>query len=276
MDLITADIRCLVQFSRFRGFVFDVDGVLKVGSRPIGGAPEVLEFLRERGRKVVLLTNIATKSRAQQARHLRGIGIRVSVDEIFTSAYAAARHLRERYGRVTCLAVGEVGLADELRGAGHRVLSGTRGERARFVVVGLDRGFNYGKLAVAQHAILNGARFIATNTDAWYPTERGTMPGAGAMVAAVAAAAKCEPELVVGKPNVALLKLAMEHMGVRKKDVVVIGDSIDTDMEMARRAGVAGALVLTGNATMAAVRRLPKKERPVMVLRSVSDIVERW
>ena len=73
---------------------------------------------------------------------------------------------------------------------------------AAAVVVGFHRDFDFEGLTRASQAIRDGARFVATNLDATYPVPGGMVPGAGSIVAAVATASGCSPE-VAGKPAAA-------------------------------------------------------------------------
>jgi 4-nitrophenyl phosphatase len=96
-------------------------------------------------------------------------------------------------------------------------------------MVGLTKAVDYQTIAAAATAVRNGARFIATNTDATYPTATGLMPGAGSLVAAIAVASGVQPE-VAGKPHRPMRDLVRARM---KNGVWVIGDRVDTDIEMA-------------------------------------------
>jgi HAD superfamily hydrolase (TIGR01450 family) len=113
------------------------------------------------------------------------------------------------------------------------------------VAVGLDFGFDYETLAAAQEALLAGALFVATNTDATFPVEGRLLPGGGAIVAAVATASGREP-VVIGKPETGLAERLVTEAGGRAGAILFVGDKLSTDIEMASRAGMRSALVLTG------------------------------
>ncbi|HZK48457.1 MAG TPA: HAD-IIA family hydrolase [Thermoleophilia bacterium] len=113
------------------------------------------------------------------------------------------------------------------------------------VVVGLDVGFDYRTLATAQRALLAGALFVATNTDATFPVEGRLLPGAGTIVAAVATAAGRKP-VVIGKPEPGLADALVAEAGGLPGAILFVGDKLSTDVEMASRAGMRSALVLTG------------------------------
>ncbi|HZL15007.1 MAG TPA: HAD hydrolase-like protein, partial [Verrucomicrobiae bacterium] len=130
------------------------------------------------------------------------------------------------------------------------------------VVVGLDPQFTYQKLTVAVDCIRHGARFVATNRDPVYPTERGTRPGAGSIVAAVEAGAEVVP-VSIGKPAPLLLEMAARAAGIPVGDAVMIGDGITTDLAAAIAIGIPCILMLTGVSSRAHVDALAVERRPV-------------
>ena len=123
---------------------------------------------------------------------------------------------------------------------------------------------SYGKLAVAAEAVRAGARFVATNRDPVYPLEHGLMPGAGSIVAAVAAASGVEP-VSIGKPAPLLLEVAARAAGHSPAEAVMIGDSLVTDIPAARAVGARSVLMLTGISGAAQVAALAPADRPTEV-----------
>lgn len=210
------------------------------GSKPIPGVPEALERLLDSGVDVFFITNNSTRTpeaTAAKITELTGVGI--GGDQVFTSSQAAVTMLDESDGPV--LVVGEIGLSEVVDVAGNRVTSDPM--KARSVVVGLTRSLTYETIAGAMQAILNGARFIATNDDTTFPTEDGLAPGCGAIVAAIAAATDTSPE-VAGKPNPAMRDLIRSKV---EGEAWIIGDRLDTDIALAHgEDGWNSVLVLTG------------------------------
>jgi hypothetical protein len=110
------------------------------------------------------------------------------------------------------------------------------------VVVGNDFGFTYERLTAAARAAAGGAHFVTPNIDPRLPLEDGDfLPGCGAIVEAVAAAAGVRP-LVVGKPEPPLFELALKRMGLTVEDAVMVGDSVDSVDRGARRVGMTAVL----------------------------------
>ena len=236
---------------RYNTFILDVDGVLVKGDEPIPGAREALRMLKEHG-QVILLTNNSTRSRLQTAHRLSSLGFPVSPEDVVTSSYVAARYLLEEFGPRKVWVIGEEGLAEELAAAGHALMPP---REAEWIVAGMDRNLTYGKLAQALTGLLAGARFLATNRDATFPTLQGLLPGAGAVVGAIQGMG-FPPEQVVGKPSAIAFRIALEVAGGSAKAALMVGDRLETDILGAQRAGLDTALVLTGVSRLQDVTRL--------------------
>jgi ribonucleotide monophosphatase NagD (HAD superfamily) len=141
------------------------------------------------------------------------------------------------------------------------------------VVTGLDPALTYLRLAAAADCVRAGARFIATNRDPVYPTERGLRPGAGAIAAALEATTGVTP-LSIGKPGPHLLELAAEAVGRSASEAIMIGDGIGTDLEAARAVGARCILMLTGVSTPDQLEALPADGRPDAIAADASELAE--
>ena len=245
----------------------DLDGVVYRGGMVLPGVPEALAEVLRRGLDLRYVTNNSTAHRETVSERLVGMGVPASAERVLTSGFVTGRWLRERLPEGTrVLVVGEAGLARELAEAGLTPLyagdCGPGGAAAigdgaptlPAVVVGMDRAFSYDILAVAQAAIMGGALFVATNEDPTFPTPQGIVPGAGAIVAAVATAAQKEPVLM-GKPGLALAEALAAVTGIPASRTLFVGDRLSTDIAMGHRAGMVTALVLTGVTSEADLRR---------------------
>jgi len=262
------------DLSKKKGFIFDLDGVVYIGNTPLEGARETLTYLRESGRKVRFLTNNASGTRSEYARKLNKMGIECSEEEVITSSYGAAIYLKKKYEKGKCFVIGEEGLEEELAEHGFEVISGREGEKADFVVVGIDRNFNYAKLTTALRAVKNGAKFIATNLNPSKLTEEGIVPGAGPMVAALETCSGTKPEIIVGKPTPMLFDICISNMKIGKEEVATIGDVVDVDIIGGNRLGIYTILVLTGIAKKEDLKNLKGEMKPKLVLDSIADLKE--
>jgi 4-nitrophenyl phosphatase len=255
-----------------RGLLIDLDGVVYTGRHAIPGAPKFLGDARQRGMPFLLVTNNSTAPPREVADRLAGMGITVTPEEILTSAQAAMAYVRAHSdGQARVLVVGEAGLTTAAQGEGLDLGE----DSADWVVAGLDRGFDYQKLARATRAILGGARFVASNADALLPIEGGDfLPGAGSIVAAIRTATGVEP-VVVGKPEPAMFEAGLAKLGgLAAGEVAMIGDRLDTDIDGGRAAGLRTILVLTGVTTPALLKASGSQPDAVVDdLASVSELL---
>jgi HAD superfamily hydrolase (TIGR01450 family) len=218
-------------------WALDLDGVVWLAGRALPGSAEAVELLRGAGERVVFLTNNSGPLVADHLSALARIGIEAQGEDLTTSAQAAASTLQAGE-RVSV--VGEGGVLEALAGSGVEVVPADAKPQA--VVVGRTLQLDYLALSAAAEAIRGGARFVATNTDATFPTGNGLQPGAGALVAFLSVASGREP-LVAGKPHEAMASLVRARYGAVS---VMAGDRPDTDGRFAGALGARFALVLSG------------------------------
>src|SRR6185503_6656532 len=225
--------------------------------------------------------------RADYVTRLASMGCPIEADRVVSSSRATALHIqRHEAGIHRVLAVGASGLERELRDVGLEVVTSAHAATRMHqegidgwsaagapdaVVSGLDPALTYLRLAAAADCIRAGARFIATNRDPVYPTERGLRPGAGAVAAALQASTGVTP-LSIGKPEPHLFEMAAEAVGRTPGEAVVIGDAIGTDLAGARAIGARCILMLTGITTRDEVDALPRDQRPAAVAADAEEL----
>lgn len=266
----------------------DLDGVVYRGSDAVPGVARVLAERAAAGDQIVYVTNNSMSYHADYVTRLAAMGAPVAADRIVSSARATALYIARSEPDVrSALVLGGDGLLRELAEVGLRVVpAGEAGDRwlangrnaaaavgqVDAVVVGLDMALTYPRLTVATEAVRGGARFIATNSDPVYPAERSLMPGAGALVAAIACAAGRQPAVSIGKPSPLLLEMAARAVGVEPSQAVMIGDSLLTDMPAARAVGARCVLMLTGITTRPQLEALPAGDRPTAVAADAAEL----
>lgn len=234
----------MTEIGPISGLIVDMDGVLWRGGQVLPGAADLFGWLRSSATPVTLMTNNATASPAAVQSKLKQWGIQVETDEVLTSALATAAHMHDALPHgARVLVIGEHGLREAIAGAGFEITSGADGTQA--VAVGMDHELTWDKLAEATLALRSGARFFGTNPDPTFPTERGQVPGNGAILAALRAASEVEPT-VIGKPEPHLFQQALERMQVPASRALMLGDRLSTDILGAQRAGIRTGLLLTG------------------------------
>jgi 4-nitrophenyl phosphatase len=265
----------------------DLDGVVYRGADPVPGVAAVLASRAALGDDVVYVTNNSMWYRAEYVTRLAAMGAPVDADRVVSSARATALYLIDHEPDIRrVLVLGAGGLERELREAGFEVTTAASAATLvsregieswaaagapHAVVVGLDPQMTYLRLAVAADCVRAGARFIATNRDPIYPTERGLRPGAGSLVAAIEATTGVTP-LAIGKPEPYLLEEAARAVGREPREAIMIGDGIPTDLAAARAIGARCILMLTGVTTTAQVDALAADERPTAIAADAGEL----
>ncbi|OBJ72602.1 HAD-IIA family hydrolase [Mycobacterium sp. 1274756.6] len=236
--------------------MLDLDGTVFRGHQPTEGAVDALD--RAAGR-TLFITNNASRTAAEVAAHLRELGFHAADADVVTSAQTAARLLATRLPPGSpVLIVGTDSLAAEITEVGLRPVRRFEDDPVA-VVQGHSPTTGWPQLAEAALAVRAGAHWLATNVDRTLPSERGLLPGNGAMVAALRAATDTEPD-VAGKPAPPLMKDALKRGEFTTP--LVVGDRLDTDIAGANNTGLPSLMVLTGvNTARDAVHAIPG-ERP--------------
>lgn len=255
---------------RFDAFLLDLDGVVWRGEEPIGGAPETIARLREIGKRIVFVTNNASRTPRQYAVKLMRMLIPTDPNDVVTSGNVVVQHLRDIGLRTSdrVHACAAPGMGQLLRGGGLVPTTQTRDVRA--LVVAWNPKVTFEDIRRAADVARSGVPFIAANADATYPSEDGLVPGSGAILAAVETASG-RKATVVGKPRPELVLLALERAGVPGERALFCGDRADTDVAGARAAGIPVALVLTGVTTESELATLT--ERPDWILRDIGEVL---
>ncbi len=202
--------------------VCDLDGVVYLGDEGIAGSGPALEALAEADIDLLYVTNNSTKTPDEVAAKIaRTTGYAADPGSVVTSGIVTASRL-SGLAR-TALVVGGRAIDVALESVGIEVTDVW--QEAEAVVVGLDFGVNYDKLAGATQALRNGALFYATNTDSTYPTPDGLLPGGGVMAGALAIASDIEP-VVSGKPEPEMQSYIAQRA---HSPILVVGDRPETD-----------------------------------------------
>lgn len=233
----------LAEPSESQGVILDLDGVIYRGNELLPGAREFVAALRSLDKRLLAVSNHSGHTSAGLAKKLADLGVQVSDDEVMTSVDAVLAYLCEFWPDAAVMVVGSQGLKRVLADAGFEF-----SEEPDVVVLGYQAERDLAEFAVAAAAIAAGAALVATNEDAWLPSANGERgPETGPFVALLAALAGRRPEVVVGKPNATIGQLALKRLGLPPETVLVVGDTLATDVALAKTIGATSALVLTGN-----------------------------
>ncbi|HEQ9820467.1 TPA: TIGR01457 family HAD-type hydrolase [Streptococcus pyogenes] len=249
----------------YKGYLIDLDGTIYQGKNRIPAGERFIKRLQEKGIPYLLVTNNTTRTPEMvQSMLANQFHVETGIETIYTATMATVDYMNDMNRGKTAYVIGETGLKSAIAAAGYV----EELENPAYVVVGLDSQVTYEMLAIATLAIQKGALFIGTNPDLNIPTERGLMPGAGALNALLEAATRVKP-VFIGKPNAIIMNKSLEVLGIQRSEAVMVGDNYLTDIMAGIQNDIATILVTTGFTRPEEVSALPIQ--PDHVLSSLDE-----
>lgn len=253
MPLITA----------IKGILFDLDGVLYVGSQAISGAIDTVSALKTQGYICRFITNTSTLCLASLQRKINALGFDIAPEEIISAPQAALRYLQQQPDPSCRLLLAE----DVKRDFAALPQSATA---PRFIVVGdIGDAWSYALLNAVFDNLMNGAQLIAVHKNRFWQTEYGLQLDIGAFIHGLEYASGRQA-VIIGKPSPAFFQVALDDMGLKKEEVLMIGDDIDSDIGGAQQAGLRAVLVQTGKYRAAYV--VASAIKPDRIIASIADL----
>ncbi|WP_147533965.1 TIGR01457 family HAD-type hydrolase [Bacillus marasmi] len=253
--------------SKYRGYLIDLDGTMYRGTERIIEAVDFVKKLHDKGLPYLFVTNNSSRTPAQVAEKLAAFDIPVTNEQVFTTSQATANYIYEQKHDASIYIIGEEGIRVALEEKGFQHAE----EDADYVVIGIDRDINYEKLTVACLAVRNGAKFVSTNGDIALPTERGFMPGNGAITSVISVSTETKP-IFIGKPESIIMEQALQVLGTSKEETLMVGDNYNTDIMAGINAGLDTLLVHTGVTTKEHLRGY--RVQPTYVIDSLAEWVD--
>lgn len=248
-----------------KNYLIDMDGVLVRGKTIIPGANEFIDRLRKVNAKFLVLTNNSRFTARDLSYNFNMIGLDIHHESIFTSAMATARFVHSQRPEGKAFVIGESGLTTALHDLGYIITE----HNPDYVILGETVTLNQELFTKAIRLVAGGARFIATNPDASGPSEKGIVPGAGALAALIEKATG-KNAFFVGKPNPLMMRSAIKYLGVHSENTIMVGDRMDTDIIAGVQSGMETILVLSGITQREDINHYPYL--PKYILDSVADI----
>lgn len=260
-----------MELSQKRLFLLDLDGTVYLDDALLPGAAEFLAWVRESGRCCRFLTNNSSRGVDAGMEKMARLGIPGPAEEFLTAVEATVFYLKTcRSPSDVYYVVGTASFCRQLTEAGIS-LCRTPSPDVTAVLVGFDTELTYEKVEDACRLLARGADFLATNPDWACPTLFGFIPDCGAICELISRAAGKTPAFL-GKPDPAMIRLALEQTGFAPEETLMVGDRLYTDIACGCRAGVDTALVLTGEA--AAEDAAASQTPPGVICRDLGALLE--
>jgi HAD superfamily hydrolase (TIGR01458 family) len=246
-----------------KGMLFDLDGVLYVGSQAIDGAIDAVNKVRASGMPCRFITNTSTLSLVSLQRKINALGFDITQQEIISAPQAALLYLAGKHDPVCRLL-----LADDVR----KDFSALRQSDtdAQYIVVGdIGDRWSYSLLNQVFNNLMNGAMLIAIHKSRFWQTESGLQMDIGGFIEALEYASGTHA-MIIGKPAPDFFQMALVSMGLAAPDVAIIGDDIDADVGGGQNAGLQGILVKTGKYRQSYAEK--SSVQPCFVIDSIKDL----
>ncbi|SNS97444.1 HAD-superfamily subfamily IIA hydrolase, TIGR01457 [Anaerovirgula multivorans] len=252
-------------------YLLDMDGTIYLGDELIDGSKKFLETIKNQGKRYIFLTNNSSKSKEIYVEKLNRLGIQASEEEVFTSGEATTMCLKKEKEGAKIYLLGTEALEEEFIREGF-ILEKERHKNIDYVVLGFDTTLTYEKLWAACEYISEGVEYIATHPDFNCPLPNDKfMPDAGAMAALIEASTGKTPK-VIGKPNKEIVESIASKYGLKKEDMVIVGDRLYTDIKTGENAGIVSVLVYSGETKQEDYRK--SETRADYVVNSVKDMID--
>lgn len=244
----------------------DLDGTVYKGDILIKGAKKFLEYLKDKGIIYYFLSNNSSRSKTDYVKKLSNLGIQTTEERIILSTDGVIDFLQNKNVK-NVYVVGTKSMKEMFIKAEISVDS----QKPEYVILGYDTELTYEKLKKASIFLQDGVNLIATHCDLVCPSPEGFLPDVGSMLALFEKATKKRPARIFGKPNTEMISHVIKRHKVSLEELVIIGDRVYTDMELAKRVGCDFICVLSGETQQEDIEKLD--DQPTLVVKSIGVLV---
>ena len=262
------------ELRKIRHVALDMDGTIYLGNTLFPYTLDFLHQLTELGITYSFLTNNPSRSIADYLLKLHKMGIEATREEIYNTTVAMIDYLHAHHPEARRLfLLGTPSMISQFEEAGFVSTSDSPDDRPDAIIAAFDMTLTYARLCRACWWVSQGLPYLATNPDRVCPTNEATiLVDCGSICQCIEHATGRRPDITLGKPDPNMLVGIRQQRGLQPEEIAMVGDRIYTDIEMARRAGALGVLVLSGETTMEIVEAAPHK--PDLILPSVKELGE--
>jgi len=229
---------------RWDGFVLDAFGVLNVGDTPIPGAVDRMAQLRAMGKRLVVLTNAASYTRAEALAKYRRLGFDFTEDEVVSSRDVAVAHLETVAPGALWGAISQSG--DDFHDIPARVTSlldrGGWDRVDAFLFLSTARWTPETRSALHAALASRPGPLVVANPDLVAPREGGLTVEPGFWAHEILDRLGT-PVHWYGKPFPEAFTEAMRRAGLPAGRMAMVGDTLHTDVLGGKAAGLGAVLV---------------------------------
>jgi len=229
---------------KYKGFIFDMDGTIYLEDKMIGGSVKTINYLIEKEKHILFITNKTTQTKDEYAKFLNNNGINISASQILTAANNCIKFLKKEREKAKFYAIAEDVFINQIIEAG--LIFTENPNEIEILIVSLDRNYSPNKFEIAKNALLNGAEFLAANIDNTCPVINGEIVDAGTVIYELEKATNKKLKQQFGKPSNFMISAIKGKLKFNTKDYVLIGDRLETDILMGNKMEIDTVLVNSG------------------------------
>jgi HAD superfamily hydrolase (TIGR01450 family) len=244
---------------QYKAVFLDSYGVLKNHRGVIEGVRSVIEEIRDRGLPLRVLTNDASRSQKMQAQGFSEIGLdNILAEEIITSGMMARQYLELKNPKGLIAYLGTDQAAKYILEVGLKTIAVNKINADNITEIQAmvfldDEGFDWNNdinhtLNLLRHRNIPA---IVANSDAIYPVSKNDVSIATGSIAKLVENVLGREFIHFGKPDSQMFMYAYEHVNqnhnIRRSDILMVGDTLHTDILGGNKFGLGTALVLSGN-----------------------------
>ncbi len=225
--------------SSVKGILFDLDGVLYIGSQAVEGAIEAVRKIQASGIQCRFVTNTSTLSLTSLQQKINALGFSIPINQIISAPQATYLYLKHQHNPVCRLL-----LAEDVKKDFEEF--NQTGKRVDYIVIGdIGDTWSYALLNQVFSDLMQGAKLIAIHKNRFWQTEHGLQMDIGGFIDALEYASGVKA-MIIGKPSADFFQIALDDMALKPSEAAIIGDDIDADVGGGQQVGLKGVLVKTG------------------------------
>lgn len=253
----------MIKFDKIEAILFDLDGVLFIGDKPIEGAIKTINYLKSKNIPLRFLTNTTTQSFDSLFEKISGMGLPVEKSELFAPPKMAAEYLK-KFGNPTVKLILTESTAREFESFEKS------DDNPDYIVMGhFEDKWDYDLMQNLFDLVMNGSKMLALHKGRFWQTESGLTLDIGAFVIGLEHATG-QKAVSIGKPSETFFKIALDDIGLDANDAIMIGDDLTNDIMGAQNAGIKAMLVKTGKFRQEILDSSDTK--PDLVIESVAEL----
>lgn len=228
----------------YKGFIFDLDGTIYLENKMINGAVETINYLIDKRKHLLFVTNKTTHTKDEYAKFLNDNGVSVSSEQILTATDNIVKYLKSERSKKKFFAVAESKFIEELQNSELEYSENV--EDIEIIIITLDRNYSEKKFKIAKNALTNGAEFFAANIDSTCPMIEGEIKDAGLIISDLERETGKKLQKHFGKPSQIMIEVIENKIQHKKSNYLLLGDRLETDILMGNKMEMDTALVRSG------------------------------